>query len=268
MAKKKTMQSWLNPLRFPEADSSLADERNHTIDLPDIVRTMCHPERKPTIDLSDIVRFLCHPGTNDDVTSILQRYYEISIEGNRLFAVPADEQILSKLIWPLKDAKVCYMLGNYLGTISLCGTVAEMMAILVFGINEMRVSGQAMDDRMQKCFLGATFEKLGQDRRVSVLVGCGLVTETGKKWFDDIRIIRRRYLHLYSQGQEDIAADARKAFGAAVDIVASALGVEFREGKMQINPAVELYLEKLGVVVCAPESPDESAKAGGEDSEE
>jgi len=37
---------------------------------------------------------------------------------------------LEKVVWPLKSAKVCYCLGNYLACIAMAGLVGEMTAIL------------------------------------------------------------------------------------------------------------------------------------------
>ena len=70
--------------------------------------------------------------------SLIKRYKEISKEKVRFFAAPAEERILNKLVWPLRNAKASYMVGNYLGTIALCGMVSEMVAILLFDISDFK----------------------------------------------------------------------------------------------------------------------------------
>lgn len=60
-----------------------------------------------------------------DRASLATRYREVHLAAQPLFAPPAQREILGKLIWPLRHAQNSYVLGNYLGTISLCGFVAE-----------------------------------------------------------------------------------------------------------------------------------------------
>ena len=64
-----------------------------------------------------VLEFLCTPSVDSDVAALLRRCREISADPEPLFAAPADERILEKLVSPLLHAKGSYMLGNYLGTI-------------------------------------------------------------------------------------------------------------------------------------------------------
>src|ERR1043165_3041768 len=77
---------------------------------------------------------ICGPGVPSDKKTVEARYREIDAVEPNLFAPPAEERILSQLIWPLRHAKASYMVGNYLGTIALCGIVGEMTAILIFDL--------------------------------------------------------------------------------------------------------------------------------------
>jgi len=53
------------------------------------------------------------------------------------------------------------------------------------------------------------FEELRQERRTEILLGLRLIDDDTKAAFDDLRAIRRRYLHLLSQSHERLAVDAR-----------------------------------------------------------
>ncbi len=58
------------------------------------------------------------------------------------------------------------MVGNYLGTIALCGMVAEMVAVLLYEISNFSLKNRPMTEQDQTSVFGSKFEKLGQDRRV------------------------------------------------------------------------------------------------------
>ena len=103
----KQMKAQINPLDFLEVDQASAAD--------------------PAIpSLESIVAFLCPPVTPSDSATLVARYKEINSEPVRLFAAPAEDRILDKLIWPLRHAKGSYMVGNYLAVIALCGMVGEM----------------------------------------------------------------------------------------------------------------------------------------------
>ena len=151
MGSERVFTGWLNPLQFLEIDEPWASAIN------------------APLTLEAVLKFLCTPGIDAGLDSLVARYREISLEKSRLFAAPAEERILEKLIWPLRNAKASYMVGNYLGTISLCGMVTEMVAILLFEVSEFSLNAKPLTDKEQTALFGSSFEKLGQDRRVKVL---------------------------------------------------------------------------------------------------
>ena len=144
-----------------------------------------------------VLDFLCTPGIDSDIATLIRRYREISPEPDPLFAAPAEKGILEKLVWPLLHAKGSYMLGNYLGTISLCGMVGEMLAILLFEIAELEYLGKKMTRTDERGLFGNSFERLGQGRRVSILYANRLIDKELKDSFDAIRSNRRQYLHFW-----------------------------------------------------------------------
>lgn len=206
----------------------------------------------------DVLEYLCVPGIKSDINNLVARYKEISKESKRLFAAPAEERILTKLVWPLRYAKSCYMVGNYLGTIALCGMVAEMIAILAFEMSTILVNGKPLDEQAETNIFGSRFERLGQDRRVSILKAYNLIDDELKASFDIIRDKRRLYLHFYSQDYSHLAPNAVEVFNATVKIVVEIIGQDIRDGKIILKPAMLNYLKKKGIARPNEETRDES----------
>ena len=139
------------------------------------------------------------------------------------------------------------MLGNNLGCISLCGMVGEMAAILIYDLSKFTVDGEPLNEARQVAVFGSKFEKLGQERRVTVLWGNRLIDDSLRSAFDKIRTIRRSYLHLWSASHASLEADAVECFKSAVVIVVSTLGLSVEDGKLIFRPQVLEYLKKHGV---------------------
>jgi hypothetical protein len=163
---------------------------------------------------------------------------------------------LEKLIWPLRHAKASYTVGNYLGTMSLCGMVSEMIAILLFEMSKFRINEKPMTDDDQAALFGSSFEKLSQERRVKVLKAYSIIDQEIANAFDLIRTKRRRYLHFWSQDHESLSTDAVAVFDATVQIAVKVIGQDIRDGQILLNPAFLNYLKRSG----AFESQDEPDK--------
>lgn len=191
--------------------------------------------------------FLCRPGTGSQVADLVQRYSEISVEKNRLPIAPGETALLDRLIWPLRDAKASYVMGNYLGAIALCGMVAEMAAVLAFDLYNEMEDPPRYSIRQQSELFGRPFERLGQDRRVSVLASLGRIDVDAQNAFESVRIRRNRYLHHWSQEHVDVRADAIACFDASIDVVVAVLGMRIIGGKLSFREEVFLYLNKHGV---------------------
>ena len=223
------MTGWINPLAFLKLDLPPAPD---SPDLP---------------NAQDVLEFVCSPGVPADIASIATRYREIASEPVRLFAAPAEQRILDKLVWPLRHAKASYMVGNYLAVIALAGMVAEMVALLRWEVAEISLNGQPMTPETEKAMFGSTFERLNQDRRIKVLEMYGLIDGAAKGRFETIRQRRRGYLHLWSRDHDSLPDDAVKSYYAAVALVATTIGQDFSDGKIVISQALVKYLEREGV---------------------
>lgn len=236
MSDDKLIEVFINPLQFLDIDEPWASAGNREV----------RPE--------SILNFVCTPGIGADLESMISRYKEISIEKPRLFAAPNEQRILDKLVWPLRHAKAAYMCGNFLGTIALCGMVAEMVAMLLFEIANINLNNRPMSEKDQAAVFGSKFEKLSQERRVQVLSAYGVINDNVDEGFKVIRTTRRQYLHLWSQDHEKLPTDAIKCFQAAVILVVSAIGQDIKDGKLLLNPSIVKYLEKKGLYTDKDES--------------
>ena len=201
----------------------------------------------------EILPSLCHPGEPDDTESIVERYRKISANP-RLMIMPDHPEMLEKMFRPLRDAKVSYVLGNYLGVIALCGMVAEMVAMLMWRLAEVRLNDKALTEDEEPALLGSRFEKLRQERRVSILSVYGIVSQDVVENFDTIRLKRRRYLHLWSQSHDSLPEDAESCFRAATDLVVEVISADAKKGKMLLNPRLLKYLLRKGVYKPSPDS--------------
>ena len=227
MPNNRKFKAQINPLAFIEAE------------LPS-------PSEPSSISAETILSFLCPPGTLNDTQSLVERYKRISA-GPTLFAAPAEPRILEKLVWPLRHAKASYVVGNNLSVVALCGMVAEMVAVLLWKLAEPKLNSRAMTEEDEKALLGSTFEKLSQDRRVKVLRAYGIIESDIANDFDTIRQTRRQYLHLWSHSQSRLPEEAVECFHAAIHLVIEAIGQDFNNGKLVLNPALIEYLEKKGM---------------------
>ena len=205
-----------------------------------------------SISAKTILSFLCPPGTPDDTQSLVKRYKEIST-GPGLFAAPSEPRILEKLVWPLRHAKASYVVGNNLSVVTLCGMVAEMVAVLLWQLAETELNGHAMADEHEKALFRSTFERLPQERRVIILKAYGIITSDIAYDFDTIRKTRRGYLHVWSHDHDRLPEDAVKCFHAAIRLVIRAIGQDVEDGKLMLNPALVKYLKQEGILTVKVE---------------
>lgn len=216
------VQMWLNPLVFFASVDS---------------------DGKPTD--RDLIEYFVTPGSSATNASLAERYDKISSSQANLGYLPGEQRVLNKLAWPLRHAIGSYMTGNLYGTISLCGMVAEMIAVLMFDLAEIQDrNGSILSKSQQQMLFGSAFEKLGQDRRVKVLKAYGLIGDEVVSEFDTIRITRRRYLHLWSQDGNTIDEEAIACYRAAVTLVGRVFDHGVVDGVIQVDPRVARYLER------------------------
>ena len=200
------------------------------------------------LSLDSVLKFLCTPDDDSSTTALIERYKAINDRSEGLGFVPTEARILENIVWPLRHAKGSYIVGNYLGTISLCGVVSEMLAILLFKSSEIQKNGSPLTESGEKAIFGSSFEKLGQQRRVSILYGYNLIDEEIKDTFDKLREMRRRYLHIWSEDCQSMHQDAVDCYEAASKITLFVIGQDVKDGRLLLKPNIIEYLRKNRVL--------------------
>lgn len=231
------IEVWVNPLKWMEIDSAGLIDSDRT--------------------LGGLFEYLTSPDAEPGFDALVARYRKISaVRQDPLFVAPMERNILQKLVWPLRHAKGSYALGDYLGCIGLCGLVGEMVGILVWEISKPLLHGGPLYNDAKRLLRGQSFENLGQKRRIQILEELGLIKQESVKAFQDLRQIRRRYLHFFSKDHARAANDARKAYEYALIVVAAVLGQTVTDGRIQLRPDLMEYLREHGVVDAGePENP-------------
>lgn len=219
-----TMRAWINPLRCIP------------VDVP-------QPGDPPTPSAAQLLDYLFAPEGERTTEAFVGRYREVVSVAAAFPFAPAEPNILQKLVWPLRHAVGSYCLADYLGCVALSGMVGEMVAILLWEISPYPRSDPPLGERQQRQLFGSSFEKLGQERRTDVLLAFRLIDEQTSAAFDELRTIRRRYLHLFSQSHDSLEVDARRALDAAAKVVAFALGITFKDGTVGLRPDLMAYLD-------------------------
>lgn len=175
---------------------------------------------------------------------ILERYVEATTDDSHTAIVPHTKEIFERLLKPLRSAKKCYCLGDYAATIALCGTVGEMLAILLWKINDVRLKGNPITEQDENGIFGSSFENLGQDKRLKILKTFGHITETQRDNFDIIRKSRKPYLHLWTTDLKNEQADSLDVFKKSFQLFKEVTGIGLADaGTVKVNPLLMKLFE-------------------------
>jgi len=166
-----------------------------------------------------VLRFAAGTQIPESMEEVVRRYKQVSTAKLDLMAVPADKTILDKIVWPLKSAKVCYCLGQYLACIAASGLVGEMYAILVFEAK----AGERSEPTVPTC---SDFEKKGQRARIDVLWQNDLIDKKTWTSLKELQGTRRKYLHFLSAHHRQLEADAKKMYVTALRTVKRTVGLK------------------------------------------
>ena len=190
---------------------------------------------------SDLVRLLCPPVVDVvQPTALIERYKRISSIATEPFMLPPLPILVEKVVSPLIYSKVAFVAGNPLGTIALCGFVAEMIALLLY---EM-----AHDDGLIADVAKDEFEGCLQKKRVRILYDRSIIDQKTKSAFDLIRDVRNRYLHLISEDHSFVFDDALRVYARSISLLVGLVGQEFRNGAWVPKPSFARYLRKRGLL--------------------
>ena len=204
----------------------------------DLVYRTKHCEN-PTLER--LLRYLCSFDVSSDMSVLRERYLKISGTDesiNILFEAPGIKENLS---WPLRQAKMNYVLGNYLGSIVLCGIVAEKLAIIVYGT---RIISKTKRKK---------FEGMGQCQRVTCLYGKEFIDEQSKIDFDAIRKTRNSFVHSWKEPQKRVAERAADVYEAVTRLFLAIIPFGFESGAVVLDRKLLKYLQERGAILTNAE---------------
>lgn len=177
---------------------------------------------------------------------MLERFAEATTSDSHSAIVPHTETFFKKLLKPLASAKKSYCLGDYLSTIALCGVATEMLAILIWDSNDIKLNENLISEEEEKSLFGRTFERHGQGQRLKILKAFGIIDEGEFKKLDEVRQIRRRYLHFWNRPPADEKKDALKILKISLISFKKFTGMGFsQDGRVKINPLLIKFLKGL-----------------------
>mgnify|MGYP000666252137 CR=1 FL=1 len=240
---QKTIEGWLRPLSMPSLGGFPfgADDQ--------------------LIDPSELIKDLCKDRSQSFLENIRDRYRKLTTEQDILI-VPAEKKILEKLVWPLKAAKHAFILGDYLGCISLCGMVCEMDTIFIFDLVKIMIGNKILNAKHQKfikiiirdkivdakyhrLFFDQKFEKLPQKQRIDFLFEYKLLSEDIAKDANLVKKIRNDYLHSLSKDYNKIDEDAEAAYKASCRFTKILTDLPIGKGGTVTIPGhLKVYLKK------------------------
>ena len=193
------------------------------------------PNENPTPER--LLTFLCTLDMPSDMSAFKKRYLEISKMDHDLLLSLEEPYLKENLFGPLRQAKTNYLIGNHVGSIALCGIVAEKLAILINVISSPHETERKR------------FEKDDQATRVKKLKRAGHIDQRMAKDFGDIRAIRRSYLHEWNTPEEHTAKRAAQAYASATRLVLGAMKLKIVNGHVSLSPKLTKYLEAQGDLV-------------------
>lgn len=181
----------------------------------------------------------------DPLSALRARYASVSDQASEVHSVPRHKVIIDHVIRPLKEAKLCYVLGMPVACIAQAGLVGEMVAIWRFQMLCPGIDARLQDTDVQKIMRNRDFDDLGQERRVDVLKLVDQLDDETKQAFGKLRSLRRQYLHFMVDETRDPDTDARRALQYANQLVIKTLDMSFREGMLFWPPKVLKYIEDI-----------------------
>ena len=226
---ERRFRAWINPLQFV---SSVKPMPGTKVELPPI---------------DSLLQFLGPPDDHATVEKAIDRYRVISKEKIRLFAAPAENRILRKLVWPLRHAKSSYMVGQWLGTIATCGMIAEITAIMLYDIWFTKRMEQGLKLSGKEAPSIPEFERFGQSARIATLREWDIIDDGVEMCFDLVLSKVTRYRQLWIHDGDTMPADAVEAYHASVVVVVQAIGQETEEGRVVLSEDMIAYLARSGM---------------------
>jgi len=192
------------------------------------------------------VEYLARPNGPSSIEAVRDAYAEATLpeDDYPLPFAPREERFLNGLVWPLRSAKVALMLSHHVTCIAVSGMVAEMVAILTYEMADQSMYHHVVDLKEQARLFGRSFDELGQERRIQVLDHFKMLPDSMLQALNNVRGIRRRYLHFLDQDQTQLPADARACYRDALSLVSFTIGEDLSKPKFSMNANLVEYLKR------------------------
>ena len=197
---------------------------------------------------------------SDPLGTLRARYASVSDQASEVHIVPMHQVIMDHVIRPLKEAKLCYVLGMPVACIAQAGLVGEMVAIWRYQMLQPGIDARLQEDDVQKIMRGRNFDDLGQERRVDVLKLVDQLDDETKQAFGELRGLRRQYLHFMVDKTKDPDNDSRRALRHANQLVIKTLDMSVRDGMPVWPPKVLKYIEDI---LRPSDSPEQAERKEG-----
>jgi hypothetical protein len=115
----------------------------------------------------------------------------------------------------VKDAVDSYVCGRWLASISLCGTIAEIVSIHLL---ESHFRARGIEEARGIDLLTTMIKSLNQLARLNMLKKVGVLTKDERKKLDSIRTIRNNHMHQLTNAPE-IKSDCHQALKDLVEFL-------------------------------------------------
>jgi hypothetical protein len=197
----------------------------------------------PPFSAETSLDWFCQTLTRPILNSLKGRYAALAGIDNEAAVFPTEQALVEKVLIPLHQAKVAFVLGHELGCIALSGMVAEMLATLRFQMSRHGSGPNAMTKSRQDRLFGRSFEEIEHSRRLGILELLELIDPATGNQFKEMSGIRNKYLHRFSQPHEEMEKDARRSYELAVTLAVKVLGLGVAEGRAKVAPEVLAYIK-------------------------
>ena len=173
---------------------------------------------------------------------VLERYIEITMKETYTPIFPISEKLFENLLTPLKSAKRCYCLEEYIATIELSAHLGEMLAILIWKM--IKINGKTIALRLEKKLLGDTIDKSWQAKRIEALDDLGAIKGNHVEILNFLRKTRVKYFHWWSHTIENAKQDAMKCFMKVSKLIKEIVQIEIKDGAIKMNPLLDAYIKE------------------------
>lgn len=148
---------------------------------------------------------------------MITNYAEISTPELTKFSSYSTKILQEKIFQPLRDAKISYCYKQYIGTIAICGLVAEMLTLLAWKTSAIKE--EAIYNTNEEKIFGKDFEKLDQKVRIRILKAFKIITEPQETLFNKIKDKRNDYLHAWGTVKRVTKEDAYEIYSNTIKLL-------------------------------------------------